>query len=151
MIPRSRILVSFQNPPGPFLKKETKLFLCLFDLNFDFDSKYDKIVFFCLGREARMQGKHVITRQLPYHGLRRATQQFAFQVLLYCVLWLLAIWTFMKGKNMYNPFLNQGLQNHSPVERHWYPYNYFGGVPFFRCQTFETIFLSFSEFYSLPS
>ena len=68
MIPRSRILVSFQNPPGPFLKKETKLFLCLFDLNFDFDSKYDKIVFFCLGREARMQGKHVITRQLPYHG-----------------------------------------------------------------------------------
>ena len=91
MIPRSRILVSFQNPPGPFLKKETKLFLCLFDLNFDFNSKYDKIVFFCLGREARMQGKHVITRQLPYHGLRRARQQFAFQVLLYCVLWLLAI------------------------------------------------------------
>ena len=90
MIPRSRILVSFQNPPGPFLKKETKLFLCLFDLNFDFDSKYDKIVFFCLGREARMQGKHVITRQLPYHGLRRATHQFAFQVLLFCVLWLLA-------------------------------------------------------------
>ena len=91
MIPRSRILVSFQNPLGPFLKKETKLFLCLFDLNFDFDSKYDKIVFFCLGREARMQDKHVITRQLLHNGLRRATQQFAFQVLLYCVLWLLAI------------------------------------------------------------
>ena len=65
MIPRSRILVSFQSPPGPFLKKETKLFLCRFDSNFDVDSKFDDFVFFCLGREARMQGKHVITRQLP--------------------------------------------------------------------------------------
>jgi len=82
MIPRSRILVSFQSPPGPFLKKETTLFLCLFELNFDFDSKYDNFVFFCLGREARMQGKHVITRQLRYHGLRRATQQFAFFIIL---------------------------------------------------------------------
>ena len=90
MIPRSRILVSFQNPLGPFLKKETKLFLCLFDLDFDFDSKYENFVFFCLGREARMQGKHVITGQLLYHGLLRATQQFAF-LLLFCVLWLLAI------------------------------------------------------------
>ena len=75
MIPRSRILVSFQSPPGPLLKKETKLFLCLFD------SKFDNFVCFCLGREARMQGKHVITRQLPYHGLRRAIQQFAFFIL----------------------------------------------------------------------
>ena len=58
MIPRSKILVSFQSPPGPFCKKETKLFLCLFDLNFDFDSKFDNFVFFCLGREAQMQGKH---------------------------------------------------------------------------------------------
>ena len=74
MIPRCRILLSFQNPPSPFFKKETKLFLCLFDLNLDFDSKYDNFVLFYLGREARMQGKHVITRQLPYHGLRRATQ-----------------------------------------------------------------------------
>ena len=63
MIPRSRILVSFQNPPGPFLKNKQSYF------------------YVCLGREERMQGKHVITRQLPYHGLGRATQQFAF---FYC-------------------------------------------------------------------
>ena len=62
MIPRCRILVSFQNPPGPFLKEETKLFLCLFDLNFDFASKYDSFVFFCLGREARMQWLNTLLR-----------------------------------------------------------------------------------------
>ena len=82
MIPRSRILVSFQSPPGPLLKKKTKLFLCLFDSNFDVDSKFDNFVCFCLGREARMQGKHVITRQLPYHGLRCVTQKFAFFIIL---------------------------------------------------------------------
>lgn len=78
----SRVLVSFQSPSGPFLKKETKLFLCLFDLNFDFDSKYDNFVFFCLGREARMQSKHVITRQLPYPVYDAQHNSFRFFIIL---------------------------------------------------------------------
>ena len=151
MIPYSRILVSFQSPPGSFLKKETKLFLCLFDLNFDFDSKFDNFVFFCLGREARMQGKHVITRQLPYHGLRCATQHNS--LLFFIIL------RFMAARNMKFSwkekicialFKIRDFKIIAPL-RGRYPYSYFGGVPLHRCQTFETIFVSFSEIYSLSS
>ena len=56
MIPRSRILVSFQSPPGPFLKKRNKVISMSIRLNLRLRLKMRRFRLFLFGARSASAG-----------------------------------------------------------------------------------------------